>query len=234
MTKTTGNFNYLCCAASHHLVFKSNFQPVLGGKKRTFTPQGKVLFNWLTRMTYSYNLICVQLWHPFTAPCFFISPWTHLYLLILLSWTFQAYPIHQELRSDSKSWADFSFLLIFKSQLKYPGNDFYSSTLMIYSCFTVLAQNMALMFALVDGSWSCWSSWSKCSVICGGGHYMRTRTCSNPPPAYGGDICLGLHTEEALCNTQPCPGIHTRTHTDKQPRVPARPPIHHRFIAYFL
>ncbi|KAG7225123.1 hypothetical protein INR49_014579 [Caranx melampygus] len=34
---------------------------------------------------------------------------------------------------------------------------------------------------------------------------MRTRTCSNPPPAYGGDICLGLHTEEALCNTQPCP-----------------------------
>ncbi|CAF98002.1 unnamed protein product, partial [Tetraodon nigroviridis] len=59
----------------------------------------------------------------------------------------------------------------------------------------------------VDGSWSCWSSWSKCSVTCGGGHYMRTRTCSNPPPAYGGDICLGLHTEEALCNTQPCPEV---------------------------
>uniref|UniRef100_A0A3B4CZ96 Sema domain-containing protein n=1 Tax=Pygocentrus nattereri TaxID=42514 RepID=A0A3B4CZ96_PYGNA len=57
----------------------------------------------------------------------------------------------------------------------------------------------------VDGSWSCWSPWSKCSVTCGGGHYIRTRTCSNPPPAYGGDICLGLHTEEALCNTQPCP-----------------------------
>ncbi|KAG7255140.1 hypothetical protein CRUP_038349, partial [Coryphaenoides rupestris] len=32
-----------------------------------------------------------------------------------------------------------------------------------------------------------------------------TRSCSNPPPAHGGDICLGLHTEEALCNTQPCP-----------------------------
>ncbi|KAL2085237.1 hypothetical protein ACEWY4_018557 [Coilia grayii] len=57
----------------------------------------------------------------------------------------------------------------------------------------------------VDGGWSCWSPWSKCSVTCGGGHYMRTRTCSNPPPAYGGDICLGLHTEEALCNTQQCP-----------------------------
>ncbi|XP_010781975.1 semaphorin-5A-like isoform X2 [Notothenia coriiceps] len=34
---------------------------------------------------------------------------------------------------------------------------------------------------------------------------MRTRTCSNPPPEYGGDICLGLHTEEALCHTQSCP-----------------------------
>lgn len=35
---------------------------------------------------------------------------------------------------------------------------------------------------------------------------MRTRSCTNPAPAYGGDICLGLHTEEALCSTQPCPG----------------------------
>lgn len=57
----------------------------------------------------------------------------------------------------------------------------------------------------VDGVWSCWSSWSKCSATCGGGHYMRTRSCTNPAPAYGGDICLGLHTEEALCNTQTCP-----------------------------
>ncbi|KAF3857167.1 hypothetical protein F7725_009026 [Dissostichus mawsoni] len=43
-----------------------------------------------------------------------------------------------------------------------------------------------------------------CSASCGGGHYQRTRTCSNPPPASGGDICIGLHTEEALCNTHTC------------------------------
>ncbi|XP_068165497.1 semaphorin-5B-like isoform X2 [Antennarius striatus] len=56
----------------------------------------------------------------------------------------------------------------------------------------------------VRGAWSCWSSWTQCSASCGGGHYQRTRTCSNPPPAGGGDICLGLHTEEVLCNTHTC------------------------------
>ncbi|XP_061923374.1 semaphorin-5B-like isoform X2 [Entelurus aequoreus] len=58
----------------------------------------------------------------------------------------------------------------------------------------------------VKGAWSCWSSWSQCSLGCGGGHYQRTRSCNNPPPSTGGDICLGLHTEEALCNTHTCDG----------------------------
>ncbi|XP_048049492.1 semaphorin-5B isoform X2 [Megalobrama amblycephala] len=58
----------------------------------------------------------------------------------------------------------------------------------------------------VNGAWSCWSSWSQCSVPCGGGHYQRTRTCTSPAPANGGDICIGLHTEEALCNTHTCDG----------------------------
>uniref|UniRef100_A0AAY4BZR5 Semaphorin-5A n=1 Tax=Denticeps clupeoides TaxID=299321 RepID=A0AAY4BZR5_9TELE len=58
----------------------------------------------------------------------------------------------------------------------------------------------------VKGLWSCWSSWSQCSVPCGGGHYQRTRTCNSPAPTNGGDICIGLHTEEALCNTHTCEG----------------------------
>ncbi|KAI5109464.1 semaphorin-5B [Silurus meridionalis] len=58
----------------------------------------------------------------------------------------------------------------------------------------------------VKGAWSCWSSWSECSTSCGGGHYQRTRTCSNPAPSNSGDICIGLHTEEALCNMQECDG----------------------------
>uniref|UniRef100_A0A3Q3K6Z8 Sema domain-containing protein n=1 Tax=Monopterus albus TaxID=43700 RepID=A0A3Q3K6Z8_MONAL len=58
----------------------------------------------------------------------------------------------------------------------------------------------------LSGAWSCWSPWSQCSSSCGGGHYQRTRMCSSPPPANGGDICIGLHTEEALCNTHACEG----------------------------
>ncbi|XP_060774363.1 semaphorin-5B-like isoform X1 [Neoarius graeffei] len=58
----------------------------------------------------------------------------------------------------------------------------------------------------VKGAWTCWSSWSECSTSCGGGHYQRTRTCSNPAPSHSGDICIGLHTEEALCNMHECDG----------------------------
>ncbi|XP_073929389.1 semaphorin-5B isoform X2 [Castor canadensis] len=57
----------------------------------------------------------------------------------------------------------------------------------------------------VRGAWSCWTSWSQCSASCGGGHYQRTRSCTSPAPSPGEDICLGLHTEEALCATQACP-----------------------------
>lgn len=64
----------------------------------------------------------------------------------------------------------------------------------------------------VSGAWSCWSSWSLCSVGCGGGHYQRTRACNSPAPANGGNICIGLHTEEALCNTHTCDGKVTFTH----------------------
>ncbi|XP_049610538.1 semaphorin-5B isoform X3 [Syngnathus scovelli] len=58
----------------------------------------------------------------------------------------------------------------------------------------------------VSGAWSCWSTWTECTVSCGGGHFRRMRSCDNPPPANGGGICIGLHTEEALCNTHTCEG----------------------------
>lgn len=80
------------------------------------------------------------------------------------------------------------------------------------ACLIVLCLSLYVVFVCaclvcaVNGAWACWSSWSQCSVPCGGGHYQRTRTCTSPAPANGGDICIGLHTEEALCNTHTCDG----------------------------
>uniref|UniRef100_A0A3Q4M2W8 Semaphorin-5A n=1 Tax=Neolamprologus brichardi TaxID=32507 RepID=A0A3Q4M2W8_NEOBR len=73
--------------------------------------------------------------------------------------------------------------------------------------------------------WSSWETWSSCSHSCAKGYRTRRRTCSGPegksaPVACRGspveyqdcnvqacpDICIGLHTEEALCNTHPCDG----------------------------
>ena len=33
----------------------------------------------------------------------------------------------------------------------------------------------------------------------------RTRTCNNPPPAYGGKSCPGESEESRQCNEDPCP-----------------------------
>lgn len=77
-----------------------------------------------------------------------------------------------------------------------------------YSCVgsPVEYQDCGLEPCPVNGGWSCWAAWSPCSSSCGGGHFQRTRTCTDPAPALGGDICIGLHTEEALCNTHSCEG----------------------------
>ncbi|XP_026362671.1 complement component C6 [Ursus arctos] len=60
----------------------------------------------------------------------------------------------------------------------------------------------------VDGSWSCWSSWSTCDAT-----YKRSRTreCNNPAPQQGGKPCEGEKRQEEHCtfsimenNGQPC------------------------------
>ena len=60
------------------------------------------------------------------------------------------------------------------------------------------------MFVIVNGGWSDFGEWSECSVTCGGGIKERTRTCTNPPRAYGGLDCVGDNKEEEACNTQAC------------------------------
>nr|XP_041567206.1 LOW QUALITY PROTEIN: complement component C7 [Taeniopygia guttata] len=51
---------------------------------------------------------------------------------------------------------------------------------------------------VVDGHWSCWSSWSPCS----GGRESRSRTCNNPSPRGGGKACLGEQHESRACEDE--------------------------------
>lgn len=64
-----------------------------------------------------------------------------------------------------------------------------------------------LAFVNIDGDWSAWSSWSPCSVSCGGGVQSRERVCDNPKPAGVGSDCPGLSRADRVCNVEPCQGM---------------------------
>ena len=61
-------------------------------------------------------------------------------------------------------------------------------------------------YFIVNGGYSSWSSYSKCSKTCGGGVKTRFRYCRNPYPRYGGKSCsrLGPSSKTARCNTHTC------------------------------
>ena len=58
---------------------------------------------------------------------------------------------------------------------------------------------------LVDGGWSYWEPWNKCTVTCGGGIRKRWRSCTNPPPRWSYRSCQGNNFESQSCNTNNCP-----------------------------
>ncbi|XP_052813143.1 semaphorin-5A-like isoform X1 [Mya arenaria] len=57
-------------------------------------------------------------------------------------------------------------------------------------------------FCPFDGQWALWSTWSTCSGSCGDGVETRNRSCSDPAPAYGGNVCPGHDIETNPCNLQ--------------------------------
>ncbi|XP_043332633.1 A disintegrin and metalloproteinase with thrombospondin motifs 14 isoform X6 [Cervus canadensis] len=57
-----------------------------------------------------------------------------------------------------------------------------------------------------DGGWSSWTKFGSCSRSCGGGVRSRSRSCDNPPPAYGGRMCSGPMFQYQICNSEECPG----------------------------
>ena len=66
--------------------------------------------------------------------------------------------------------------------------------------------NLALCCVAVDGGWSDWSSWTRCTKSCGhGGTRVKKRKCDNPPPLNGGQQCSGFDKDEEICNDQNCP-----------------------------
>ncbi|XP_056001828.1 coadhesin-like [Ostrea edulis] len=57
----------------------------------------------------------------------------------------------------------------------------------------------------VHGGWSAWSGYGSCSKTCGTGKQSRSRSCTNPAPAYNGNSCSGSSSSSRYCNTHNCP-----------------------------
>ncbi|XP_044302545.1 complement component C7 [Varanus komodoensis] len=51
---------------------------------------------------------------------------------------------------------------------------------------------------VIDGSWSCWSSWSPCTA----GRKSRQRSCNNPSPSGGGRSCIGEAVQNRQCEDE--------------------------------
>ena len=61
------------------------------------------------------------------------------------------------------------------------------------------------LYYIVDGGWSSWSVSKPCSVTCGSGVEILSRSCTNPAPKYGGRSCPGAGRKEQACSKNPCP-----------------------------
>lgn len=67
-------------------------------------------------------------------------------------------------------------------------------------------KNDILYLLSVNGGWSAWSQWSKCSAKCDSGVQIRERFCNSPSPLHGGSKCQGPHIQTRDCNSHPCSG----------------------------
>lgn len=62
------------------------------------------------------------------------------------------------------------------------------------------------MIVAVDGGWTEWSLWNLPTITCGvDGLVSRSRSCDNPTPANGGQLCRGQYIEQKLVSVNiPC------------------------------
>ena len=68
-----------------------------------------------------------------------------------------------------------------------------------------MCQPACIIFPTVHGGWTSWSVSTPCSVTCGSGVEVLTRTCTNPAPQHGGTPCQGSSRKDRACTKNPCP-----------------------------
>ena len=56
---------------------------------------------------------------------------------------------------------------------------------------------MNVLFS-TTGDWSMWGTWSECTVSCGGGYKVKTRSCVQEP-------CVGNNVTSVQCADTACP-----------------------------
>ncbi|XP_061173457.1 sushi, von Willebrand factor type A, EGF and pentraxin domain-containing protein 1-like [Saccostrea echinata] len=76
-----------------------------------------------------------------------------------------------------------------------------------FTCFCVSGfKGDRCQVEIVNGGWSEWTSFTECSVTCGGGVQSRSRVCNSPYPDSDGAQCDPSSANESqTCNMQPCP-----------------------------
>ena len=62
----------------------------------------------------------------------------------------------------------------------------------------------SIYYVSVDGGLSPWKNCTSCSVSCGGGTLTACRSCTNPPPQYGGEKCRGETKRTIVCSLETC------------------------------
>ena len=75
----------------------------------------------------------------------------------------------------------------------------------------------------VDGGYTEWTEYGPCSVTCGKGTRIRTRTCTNPRPSDGGKSCDEPSSEYIACDEVACPAIQKPEETQRGDQLAPQP-----------
>lgn len=64
--------------------------------------------------------------------------------------------------------------------------------------------DLIFLWHAVNGNWTNWGAWTPCTKTCGLSYRKRSRSCTNPPPRYGGSGCNGKNDQVERCVGRAC------------------------------